>query len=181
MNKTERGRLMQILERRFAAHPGRHDAAEWSEVEERLLARPEKLQSLHEMERTGGEPDMIGRDRTSGELIFCDCSAESPAGRRSLCYDREGLESRKAHRPKNSAVELARAMGVEILTELQYGDLQSLGEFDLRTSSWIMTPHDVRALGGALLCDRRYGKVFVYHNGAQSYYALRGFRAALRI
>jgi hypothetical protein len=133
------------------------------------------------MENSGGEPDVIGQDRKSGEYVFCDCSAESPAGRRSTCYDREGLESRKEHRPENNAVDMAAAMGVEILTEDEYRDLQKLGEFDLKTSSWIMTPAEVRKLGGALFCDRRYGKVFVYHNGAQSYYASRGFRAALRV
>ena len=158
----------------------RHKGAAWAQVQARLEANPAALKSLHAMERTGGEPDVIGGDDQSG-FIFCDCSAESPAGRRSLCYDREALDSRKENKPQGSAVEAAGEMGVELLTEEQYRELQQLGEFDAKTSSWIRTPADVRALGGALFCDRRYGKVFVYHNGAQSYYAARGFRGLLRV
>lgn len=150
-------------------------------MQARLDANPDKLWSLHEMERTGGEPDVVGHDPRTGEFVFYDCYAESPDGRRSVCYDREGLESRKEHRPDNTAVDLAAAMGIELLTEEQYRELQKLGDFDTKTSSWVKTPAAIRELGGALFCDRRYGHVFVYHNGAQSYYASRAFRAALRV
>lgn len=158
----------------------RHAGVKWADVQARLEANPSKLRALQEMERTGGEPDVVGRGR-DGEFRFMDCSAESPEGRRSLCYDRTALDSRKEHKPKGSAIEMAAAMGIELLTEDEYRELQTLGEFDLKTSSWIRTPQDVRRLGGALFCDRRYGRVFVFHNGAESYYAARGFRGSLRI
>ena len=157
-----------------------HRGMAWTEIQARLEASPAALKSLREMESTGGEPDVIGRDDESGTYVFCDCSAESPAGRRSVCYDQEALASRKEHKPEGSAVDMAAAMGVDLLTEEQYRALQQLGEFDTKTSSWVKTPPELRELGGALFCDRRYGKVFVYHNGAQSYYAARGFRATLR-
>ncbi len=159
----------------------RHQGLEWAGVRARLEAEPEKLWSLSEMERTGGEPDVVGRDDKTGEYIFYDCSAESPKGRRSVCYDREAQESRKEARPDDNAMDMAAAMGIALLTEEQYRALQQLGNFDTKTSSWVMTPADVRKLGGALFCDRRYDKVFVYHNGAQSYYAARGFRGSLRV
>lgn len=159
----------------------RHDGILWADVEARLVADPAKLWSLHEMERTGGDPDVIGRDMNTGEYQFVDCSVESPKGRTSLCYDREGLESRKEHRPKDSAIDMAAAMGIGILTEEQYRALQELGEFDKKTSSWVLTPTAVRKLGGALFGDRRFGRVFIYHNGAQSYYGVRGFRGMLRV
>jgi hypothetical protein len=159
----------------------RHKDIEWAKVQAKLEANTEKLWSLNEMERTGGKPDVVGHDKKTGEYIFYDCSAESPAGRRSVCYDREALEARKEHKPKNSAMDLAAAMGIEILTEEQYRELQQLGEFDAKTSSWVKTRSDIRKLGGALFCDRRYGHVFVYHNGAESYYAARGFRGSLRV
>ncbi len=159
----------------------RHPGMAWSDVRARLEGNASALKSLREMESTGGEPDVIDHDRVTGQFTFCDCSAESPAGRRSLCFDREARESRKEHKPENSAVEMARAMGIELLTEEQYRTLQKLGDFDTKTSSWVSTPPDVRELGGALFCDRRYGKVFVYHNGAQSYYAARGFRGWLLV
>ncbi len=159
----------------------RHNGLEWSDVQARLEADTEKLGPLKEMEQTGGEPDVVGRDKTTGEYVFFDCSAESPNGRRSVCYDREALESRKEHKPGNSAVEMAASMGIELLTEDEYRALQELGDFDTKTSSWVKTPPDIRELGGALFCDRRYGTVFVYHNGAQSYYAARGFRGSLRV
>lgn len=159
----------------------RHKGLAWADVEAKLEGNSHALRSLREMEMTGGEPDVIGQDRKTGRYTFCDCSAESPAGRRSVCYDREALESRKEHRPKNSAVEMAAAMRVDLLSEEQYRELQRLGEFDTKTSSWVRTPSEIRALGGALFCDRRYGMVFVYHNGAQSYYAARGFRGVLRV
>ena len=181
MKAQEREELLKTLKSRFEKHMKRHKGIEWAEVQARLEANPQALRSLHEMEGTGGEPDVIGRDGEAGGFVFCDCSAESPAGRRSLCYDREALESRKEHRPENSAVDMAAAMGIDILTEEQYRDLQKLGDFDMKTSSWVKTPADIRKLGGALFCDRRYGKVFVYHNGAQSYYAARGFRGFLRV
>jgi len=158
-----------------------HSGLIWAEVRTKLEANPEKLWSLAEMERTGGEPDVVGFDEKTGEYIFMDCSAESPAGRRSVCYDREALESRKEHKPENNAVDMAAAMGIELLNEEQYRQLQKLGEFDLKTSSWIATPSEIRKLGGALFCDRRYDTVFLYHNGAQSYYAARGFRGLLRV
>lgn len=180
LNAKQREELLATLQARFEQNMRRHEGMEWAEVRARLEARPEKLWSLNEMERTGGEPDVIGHDRKTGEYLFCDCSAESPKGRRSICYDREALESRKEARPANNAVDMAAAMGVELLTEAQYRELQELGEFDTKTSSWVQTPPDVRKLGGALFCDRRYGRVFLYHNGAQSYYAARGFRGLLR-
>jgi hypothetical protein len=159
----------------------RHQGLEWAKVRARLEADAEKLRSLGEMERTGGEPDVVGHDEKTGEYIFYDCSAESPAGRRSVCYDREGQESRKEHRPENNAIDMAAAMGIELLTEEQYRELQKLGKFDLKTSSWVKTPAGIRKLGGALFCDRRYDNVFLYHNGAPSYYAARGFRGWLRV
>jgi hypothetical protein len=173
--------LIAALKLRFEKNMNRHDGIPWEGVLERLEAQPGKLRALAEMERTGGEPDVVGRDRKSGVLVFCDCSAESPAGRRSVCYDREALDSRKEHKPKHSALGMAAEMAIDLLTEEQYRALQELGEFDMKTSSWILTPPDVRALGGALFCDRRYGKVFVYHNGAQSYYAARGFRGSVQV
>lgn len=181
MNAKQREELLGKLEARFRKNTGRHKGIEWSKVQAKLESLPEKLRSLAEMENTGGEPDVIGHDQKTGVFIFVDCSAESPADRRSVCYDREGLESRKEHRPKNSAVDLAAAMGIEILTEAQYRDLQKLGSFDTKTSSWIQTPPAIRKLGGALFCDRRYDTIFTYHNGAQSYYAARGFRGLLRV
>jgi Protein of unknown function (DUF4256) len=181
MNTQERESLLDLLKTRFEKNTKRHAGIEWLQVQARLTARPEKLKALNEMEKSGGEPDVIGQDKATGDYVFCDCSAESPVGRRSVCYDREGLDSRKEHRPENTAVDLAAAMGADLLTEEQYRDLQKLGVFDAKTSSWVKTPPDVRKLGGALFCDRRYGKVFVYHNGAQSYYASRGFRCTLRV
>jgi hypothetical protein len=173
--------LLGALKARFEKNPGRHKGLEWSKVKARLETKPEKVWSLNEMERTGGEPDVIGHDKKTGEYLFCDCSAESPSGRRSVCYDRAGLESRKEFRPANTAVDMAAAMGVELLTEEQYQELQKLGAFDEKTSSWVKTPEPMRKLGGALYCDRRYGRIFVGHNGAQSYYAARGFRGLLRV
>lgn len=181
MKAQEREKLLQALKDRFHKNMHRHTGVAWAEVHARLQADPAAQKSLFEMERTGGEPDVIGRDGDTGQFIFCDCSAESPEGRRSLCYDREALDSRKENKPGGSAVEMAAAMGIELLTQEQYRSLQGLGEFDTRTSSWVMTPPDVRSLGGALFCDRRYGRVFVYHNGAQSYYAARGFRGWIRV
>ena len=180
MNATQREALLAGLKVRFEKNMGRHKGCAWASVQERLEASPAKLRALGEMEATGGEPDVAGVDKKSGEFLFVDCSAETPSGRRSVCYDREGLESRKEHRPQDSAVDMAAAMGIELLTEDQYRDLQKLGKFDLKTSSWILTPTAIRKLGGALFCDRRYDTVFTYHNGAQSYYAVRGFRGALR-
>ena len=177
----QRDELLGALKARFEKHMNRHEGADWSRVRARLEADPARLWSLHQMEETGGEPDVVGHDAKTGEFIFCDCSPESPRGRTSLCYDREALDSRKEFKPKNSAMDLAEAMGVGILTEDQYRDLQKLGEFDTKSSSWIKTPADIRGRGGALFCDRRYGHVFVYHNGAQSYYSGRGFRAWLRV
>jgi hypothetical protein len=181
MKAQERDRLLQGLKARFDKHMPRHAGLAWGQVLARLEGRAAALGALAAMEASGGEPDVIGHDAASGEVLFCDCAAESPSGRRSLCYDREALDSRKEHKPQGSAVEAAAATGVELLTEAQYRALQQLGEFDLKTSSWIATPAEVRALGGALFCDRRYGRVFVYHNGAQSYYAARGFRGLLRV
>lgn len=181
MTARERDELVQTLQARFEKNRNRHPHIAWAKVQARLEASPAALKSLHAMETTGGEPDIVGEDPRSGEFTFCDCAAESPAGRRSLCYDREALESRKENAPKGSAAGMAQAMNVDLLTEEQYRELQTLGEFDLKTSSWIRTPPELRALGGALFCDRRYGRVFVYHNGAQSYYAARGFRGALRV
>ena len=173
--------LLDTLKARFEKNPHRHEGIAWSEVAARLEGSPAALTALAAMEATGGEPDVIGRDAKSGRLTFCDCSAESPAGRRSLCYDREALDARKEAKPKGSAVEAASAMGIDLLSEEEYRELQKLGEFDIKTSSWIQTPRAIRVLGGALFCDRRYDTVFVYHNGAQSYYAARGFRGTLRV
>ncbi len=181
MKAAEKVALVRTLKERFEKHPERHKGIAWKDVEARLEARPAVLETLAGMERTGGEPDVIGRDRKSGSVTFCDCSAESPAGRRSLCYDRAALDARKANKPSGSAVELATELGISLLTEEEYRALQTLGEFDLKTSSWIRTPADVRTLGGALFCDRRFGKVFVYHNGAESYYGARGFRGTVRV
>lgn len=181
MKAKQREDLLKTLQARFEKNMPRHKGVEWAKVQARLEANPKKLVSLDEMEKSGGEPDVVGHDKKTSEYLFCDCSAESPKGRRSVCYDREALESRKEHKPENSAVDMAAAMGAELLTEEQYRELQKLGEFDTKTSSWIATPSDIRSLGGALFCDRRYGKVFVYHNGAQSYYASRGFRVMLRV
>lgn len=180
MKAKEREELLQAMKVRFEKSMHRHQAVAWSDVLARLEGNAAALRSLREMESTGGEPDVVSQDR-AGRYTFVDCSAESPTGRRSVCYDREGLESRKENRPENSAVEMAAAMGIDLLTEEQYRELQKLGDFDTKTSSWVSTPTDVRKLGGALFCDRRYGKVFVYHNGAQSYYAARGFRGSLRV
>ena len=173
--------LLAVLKSRFEKNMKRHKGLEWSKVQARLEANPEKLWSLDDMEATGGEPDVVGYDKKTGEYIFYDCSAESPKDRRSLCYDRRALESRKEHKPKNSAMDMAADMGIEILTEEQYRELQELGEFDTKTSSWVKTPADIRQLGGAVFCDRRYNTVFLYHNGAESYYAARGFRGSLRV
>ncbi|RMG90337.1 MAG: DUF4256 domain-containing protein [Chloroflexi bacterium] len=173
--------LLAVLKKRFEENMNRHPTFEWADVRARLEANPEKLWSLNEMEKTGGEPDVIGYDETTGEFIFCDCSIESPKGRRSLCYDREALTSRKKHKPENNVLDVAAAMGIELLTEEQYRALQKLGKFDTRTSSWLKTPADIRELGGAIFGDFRYGRVFVYHNSAESYYASRGFRGLLRV
>jgi hypothetical protein len=181
MKAREREDLLQALEARFEKHVHRHLGVAWADVRTRLEGDPDALRSLGEMEATGGEPDVVGRAGDEGRYTFCDCSPESPSGRRSLCYDREAREARKEHKPKGSAVEMAAAMGVDLLTEEQYRALQELGEVDTKTSSWVRTPPDVRALGGALFCDRRYGKVFLYHNGAESYYAARGFRGTVRV
>jgi len=177
----QREELLRALKARFEKNMDRHKGLEWAEVQEKLEANPEKLWSLNEMETTGGEPDVVGRDTKTGEFIFYDCSAESPKGRRSVCYDREALESRKEHKPKNSAMDMAAAMGIELLTEEQYRELQKLGNFDTKTSSWLKTPSDIRKLGGAIFGDFRYGNVFVYHNGAESYYGARGFRGSLKV
>ena len=181
MKAQEREVLLQALKTRFEKNMRRHKGIAWADVQARLVGNPEALRSLREMEASGGEPDVIDHDRETGHYTFCDCSAESPSGRRSVCYDHEALESRKEHKPQSSAVEMAAEMGIDLLAEEQYRELQKLGDFDAKTSSWVRTPPDVRALGGALFCDRRYGKVFVYHNGAQSYYAARGFRGLLRV
>jgi len=176
-----RDELIKTLKNRFTENMGRHTGIDWSSVRARLEARAEKLQALSEMERTGGEPDVVGRDESTGGFVFCDCSPESPKGRRSLCYDREALDSRKENKPSGSAIEMASSIGIEILTEQQYRELQELGEFDEKTSSWVKTPAKIRDLGGALFCDRRYDHVFVYHNGAESYYAARGFRGRVEV
>jgi hypothetical protein len=181
MNKPEREQLLRTLKARFDKHMPRHAGMAWADVLARLEGQAEALRALHEMEATGGEPDVIGRDTASGQFLFCDCAAETPTGRRSLCYDREALDSRKEHKPTGSALEMAAAMGIELLDEASYRALQALGSFDTRTSSWLQTPAEVRALGGALFGDRRYGRVFTYHNGAASYYAVRGFRGMLRV
>jgi hypothetical protein len=181
LTPAERESLLHILNARFEKNPKRHKGLAWSNVLARLEAYPEKLRSLHEMELSGGEPDVVGHDKKTGECVFVDCSAETPKGRVSVCYDREALESRKEHKPKTSAMDMAAEMGIELLTEEQYFDLQKHGEFDTKTSSWVKTPTNIRTLGGALFCDRRYGRVFTGHNGAQSYYAVRGFRGMLKI
>ena len=173
--------LLKVLKARFQENPSRHQGLEWAKVQARLEASAEKLWSLQEMERTGGEPDVVGHDKKTGGYIFVDCSAESPKGRVSFCYDRAALDSRKEHKPKNSVMDMAAAMGIELLTEEEYFALQKLGDFDAKTSSWVKTPPEIRKLGGALYCDRRYGRVFVGHNGAQSYYGARGFRGSLRV
>ncbi|MEO2074094.1 MAG: DUF4256 domain-containing protein [Bacillus sp. (in: firmicutes)] len=179
--QEQREELLKKLKARFEKNMNRHEGLEWADVQAKLEANHEKLWSLHEMEATGGEPDVVGHDKETGEYIFYDCSAESPKGRRSVCYDREALESRKQHKPETSVMDMATAMGIELLTEEQYRELQELGNFDLKSSSWVQTPAAIRKLGGAIFCDRRYDTVFVYHNGAESYYAARGFRGALRV
>jgi hypothetical protein len=181
LSLEQREELLRTLKARFENNTKRHLHLGWPDVQARLEANADKLWSLNEMEQTGGEPDVVGHDLKTGEYIFYDCSAESPEGRRSVCYDREGLESRKAHRPANSAMDMASAMGIELLTEEQYRELQKLGTFDRKTSSWLKTPAEIRKLGGAIFGDYRYGHVFVYHNGAQSYYAVRGFRGSFRV
>jgi len=181
VSKKQREELLKALKARFEKNMNRHQGLAWAEVQAKLEANAEKLWSLHEMERTGGEPDVVGHDKKTGEYIFYDCSAESPKGRRSLCYDGEALDARKEHKPKDNAMDMASAMGVELLTEEQYRELQKLGNFDTKTSSWVRTPSGIRKLGGALFCDRRFDTVFVYHNGAESYYAARAFRSSLRV
>ena len=181
LSPDKREELLRVLKARFEKNMNRHKGLEWAQVQAKLEANAEKLWSLSEMERTGGEPDVVGHDEKTGEYIFYDCSAESPKGRRSICYDRQALESRKEHKPEQNAIDMAAAMGIELLTEQQYRDLQKLGNFDTKTSSWVKTPSNIRKLGGALFCDRRYDTVFVYHNGAESYYAARAFRGSLRI
>lgn len=183
MKKTpeQHGELLGALKARFEKNMNRHKGLDWAKVQARLEANPEKLRSLSEMEKTEGEPDVVGHDKKTGEYIFVDCSAETPKGRRSICYDHEALNARKENKPKDSAVNMAAAMGIEILTEEQYRDLQKLGEFDLKTSSWVKTPSEIRKLGGALFCDRRYNQVFVFHNGADSYFGARAFRGSLRV
>ena len=181
LSPKQREELLKALKTRFEKNMNRHQGLEWAQVQAKLEAHAEKLWSLSEMERTGGEPDVIGHDKKTGEYIFYDCSAESPKDRRSLCYDREALESRKEHKPANNAMDVAAAMGIELLSEEQYRALQKLGNFDTKTSSWVQTPSAIRKLGGALFCDRRYDTVFLYHNGAESYYAARGFRGSLRV
>lgn len=181
LSASQQAELLSTLKLRFEKNPQRHKGLAWAEVEEKLKAKPEKLASLLEMERTGGEPDVVGCDKKTGEYWFFDCSAESPSGRRSICFDREGLESRKEHKPQNNAEDMAAAMGIEMLSEEEYRQLQKLGDFDLKTSSWVKTPAEIRKLGGALFGDKRYGQVFIYHNGAQSYYAARAFRGVLKL
>lgn len=181
LSSEDRKELLSTLKARFEKNMNRHEGLEWANVQAKLEASPTKLWSLNEMERTGGEPDVVSQEKKTGEYIFYDCAAESPKGRRSICYDHEALESRKEHKPENSAIQMAEDMGIEILTEEEYRELQKLGKFDLKTSSWIKTPDDIRKLGGAVFCDRRYDKVFLYHNGAESYYAVRGFRGSLRV
>ena len=181
LSPEHREELLSELKARFEENMNRHKGLEWAKVQAKLEANPKKLWSLSEMERTGGEPDVVGLDKKTGEYVFCDCSAESPKGRRSVCYDGAALESRKEHKPSDNAMDMAAAMGIELLTEEQYRELQKLGNFDTKTSSWVKTPPDIRKLGGALFCDRRYDTVFVYHNGAESYYAARAFRGSLRL
>lgn len=180
LSQSQSDELLNILRTRFEKNKARHEGIDWNEVQSKLEAKPTVLWSLNEMEVTEGEPDVIGRD-VDGKIIFCDCSAESPKGRRSLCYDDQALQSRKEHKPKDSAVNLAEAMGIELITETEYRDLQKLGKFDLKTSSWVATPAEIRKLGGAVFCDRRYNTVFLYHNGAESYYSARAFRGKLKI
>jgi hypothetical protein len=181
LSSEQREKLLGTLRSRFEKNANRHKGIDWTKVAAKLEANPDKLWSLAEMERTGGEPDVIGFDKKSGEFIFCDCAPESPAGRRSVCYDREGLESRKEARPKDTAIDMAHAMGIELLNEDEYRELHKLGNFDAKTSSWLKTPPEIRKLGGAIFGDFRFGRVFVYHNGAQSYYAARAFRGLLRV
>lgn len=181
LSAVQRAELLTALKARFEKNRNRHEGLKWAKVQAKLEVNAERLWSLNEMERTGGEPDVVGHDKKTGEYIFFDCSLESPKGRTSVCYDREGLDTRNEHKPKNNAVDMAEAMGIELLTEEQYRELQKLGEFDTKTSSWVKTPADIRKLGGALFCDRRFGHVFMYHNGAQSYYGARAFRGSLRV
>jgi hypothetical protein len=181
LSQEEREELLKALQARFEKNMNRHNGLEWVKVQAKLEAAAEKLWSLHEMERTGGQPDVVGHDKNTSEYIFYDCSPESPSGRRNLCYDREALDARKENKPKGDALNAATIMGIELLTEEQYRDLQKLGAFDAKTSSWVKTPSDIRELGGALFCDRRFNTVFVYHNGAESYYAARGFRGLLKV
>jgi Protein of unknown function (DUF4256) len=181
LSPEQRKEVLRTLKARFEKNMSRHKGLEWAKIQTKLEANTDKLWSLNEMERTGGEPDVVGQDNNKGDYIFYDCSAESPKDRRSVCYDREGLESRKEHKPENSAIDMATAMGIELLTEEQYREVQQLGNFDTKTSSWVKTPAGIRKLGGALFCDRRYDHVFVYHNGAESYYGVRGFRGSLRV
>jgi len=181
LSPEQREELLEVLKARFEKNMNRRKGLEWAKVKAKLEAHTEKLWSLNEMEITGGEPDVVGHDKKTGDYIFFDCSAESPKGRRSVCYDRAALESRKEHKPKNSATEMAAAMGIDLLTEEQYRELQKRGNFDTKTSSWVQTPTNIRKLGGAIFCDRRYDTVFVYHNGAESYYAARAFRGSLRV
>jgi uncharacterized protein DUF4256 len=181
LSAKQRDELLKALKARFEKNMNRHKGLDWAKVQARLESNPEKLWSLNEMEKTGGEPDVVGHDHKTGEYVFFDCSAETPKGRVSVCYDREGWESRKEHRPKNTAMDMAAAMGIDLLTEEQYLELQKFGDFDTKTSSWVKTPSDIRKLGGALYCDRRYSRIFTGHNGAQSYYAARGFRGWLRV
>jgi hypothetical protein len=181
LSSEKREELLRVLKARFEKNMNRHESLEWAKVQAKLEANTEKLWSLNEMERTGGEPDVVGLDKKTGEYIFYDCSEESPKGRRSLCYDHKALESRKENRPENNVIDMTAAMGIELLAEVEYRDLQKLGKYDTKTSSWIITPSDIRKLGGAIFADFRYGNVFVYHNGAESYYAARGFRGSLRV
>ena len=181
LSAEQREELLKTLKARFEKHMNRHKGLDWDDIQAKLEANPKKLRSLHEMERTGGEPDVVSYDKKAGEFIFYDCSKQSPKGRRSLCYDREALESRKENKPDGNALDMAADMGIELLTEEEYRALQKLGEFDTTTSSWVTTPSDIRELGGAVYCDRRYGHVFIYHNSAPSYYAARGFRGSLRV
>jgi len=181
LSKKQREEILSALKARFEQNKNRHKGLDWAQLQTKLEANAEKMRSLHEMERTGGEPDVVGHDKKTGEYIFYDCSAESPKGRRSLCYDRAALDARKEAKPRDNAMDVAAAMGIELLTEEQYRELQKLGNFDAKTSSWVKTPSNIRKLGGALFCDRRFDTVFVYHNGAESYYAARGFRGSLRV
>lgn len=181
LSPKEQAELLKKLKQRFEKNMNRHKGIDWNSIQKKLEASPEKLVSLQEMEKTGGEPDVVGFDKKTGDYLFYDCSPESPSGRRSVCYDQKALESRKEHKPKTSAAEMAAEMGIELLSEEEYRSLQKLGAFDMKTSSWVKTPAEIRNLGGALFCDRRYEHVFVYHNGAESYYAARGFRGSLRV